>query len=234
MNRISPVCLGKAQTMEEAALSRRSIRSFLPDSVSSEMVSRILTIAGTAPSGSNTQPWQAYVLQDAALLRVVQALSSAYRSAQPRNPDYLHYAQPLPDKYLARRRSCGRGLYAHLGIPRDDVSGIHAYRITNYKFFDAPVALIFTVDRALERGSWVDYGMFLQTLMLAARSFGLHTCAEGSIAEYPDIIREQLGLSRDHLIVCGMALGYADPEALVNLYQPPRCDYSQFTVFLTD
>ena len=119
-----------------------------------------------------------------------------------------------------------------LGIGRGDHAKSKAYRATNYNFFGAPVGLIFTIDRRLERGSWLDYGMFLQTLMLAARARGLHTCAEAAIASYPDIVRRELNIPQDRIVICGMAMGYADPEAIINTFQPPRICVQDYAIFL--
>ena len=119
-----------------------------------------------------------------------------------------------------------------LGIGRGDHEKSKAYRATNYNFFGAPVGLIFTIDRKLEKGSWLDYGMFLQTIMLAARARGLHTCPEAAIASYPDIVRRELGISNDWVVICGMAMGYADSAALINTFQPPRIEVGEYAVFL--
>jgi len=223
-----------AVTLEEAAYTRRSVRAYLDTPVSRATIERILRTAATAPSGSNTQPWRVWVLRGPALARLAAALSVAYLEDQPLRPEYQHYAQPLPDLHLRRRRACGLGLYSLLGIGRGDTERLRAYRVRNYQFFGAPAALVFTMDRALSHGSWLDYGMFLQTAMLAARSLGLHTCAEGSIAAYPDIVRRELSIAESELVVCGMALGYHDPTAPINRYQPARCELDEFTTFVED
>ena len=132
---------------------------------------------------------------------------------------------------ISRKRKCGWGLYGTLGIGRGDHEKSRNYRAGNYNFFGAPVGLVLTIDRSLEVGSWFDYGMFAQTLMLAARARGLHTCAEASIASYPDIVRRELGITRDYVIMCGMAMGYAQEDAVVNTFQPERIAVEDYAAF---
>ncbi|MSQ50094.1 MAG: nitroreductase [Betaproteobacteria bacterium] len=223
-----------ASTVEEAAVSRRSVRAYSSEPVPRELIEQILRTAGTAPSGSNTQPWRVYVLRGQALARVSAALSAAFQADEPRRPDYEHYASPLPQPYLARRRACGVGLYSLLGIGRGDTAGTKAYRSHNFSFFGAPVGMVFTIHRSLSIGNWLDYGMFLQTTMLAARGLGLHTCPEGAIAVYPDIIRACLVIPQSELVVCGMALGFADRSAPINQFQPRRCELHEFASFIDD
>jgi nitroreductase len=217
----------------EAARTRRSIRAYKPDPVPVEAVREIVSIARHAPSGSNIQPWFVHVLTGATLNRVGAAIQHAFLADEPGHKrDYEYYTDPVEEPYLARRRQCGWGLYGTLGIGRGDRERSKAYRARNYDFFGAPVGLIFTIDRRLEIGSWLDYGMFLQTIMLAARARGLHTCAEAAIASYPDIVRRELGIGTDRIVICGMALGYADPDAHVNTFQPPRLELDEYAVFL--
>ena len=216
-----------------AARTRRSIRAYKPERVMPDTLREIIALGRHAPSGSNIQPWHVHVLTGATLRRVGTAMQRAFLTDEPGHQrDYDYYTDPIEEPYLARRRQCGWGLYGALGIGRGDHVKSKAYRATNYNFFGAPVGLIFTIDRRLERGSWLDYGMFLQTLMLAARARGLHTCAEAAIASYPDIVRRELNIARDRIVICGMAMGYADPEAIVNTFQPPRIDMQDYAVFL--
>ena len=216
-----------------AARTRRSIRAYKPDAVPAETVREIVALGRYAPSGSNIQPWRVHVMTGATLKRVGAAIQRAFLDDEPGHKrDYDYYTDPVFEPYLARRRQCGWGLYGLLGIGRGDREKSKAYRATNYNFFGAPVGLIFTIDRKLEKGSWLDYGMFLQTLMLAARARGLHTCPEAAIASYPDVVRRELGIAADWIVICGMALGYADPGALINTYQPPRIGVEEYAVFL--
>jgi len=217
----------------EAARTRRSIRAYRPDPVPAEVVREIVALGRHAPSGSNIQPWRVHVMTGATLQRVGAAIRQAYLNDEPgHRRDYDYYTDPVFEPYLARRRQCGWGLYSLLGIGRGDREKSKAYRARNYEFFGAPVGLVFTIDRKLEKGSWLDYGMFLQTLMLAARARGLHTCAEASIASYPDVVRHELGLGREWVVVCGMAMGYADDGAVVNTFQPERIALEDYAVFL--
>ena len=216
-----------------AARTRRSIRAYKSDSVPPDIVREIVALGRHAPSGSNIQPWRVHVLTGATLGRVGTAIQQAFLTNEPGHQrDYDYYTDPIEEPYLARRRQCGWGLYGTLGIGRGDHEKSRAYRARNSDFFGAPVGLIFTIGRELERGSWLDYGMFLQTLMLAARARGLHTCAEAAIASYPDVVRRELDIAADRIVICGMALGYADPDAVVNTFQPPRIDLEEYAVFL--
>lgn len=216
-----------------AARTRRSIRAYKPDAVPREVLREIVELGRHAPSGSNIQPWRVHVLTGSALARLGGAMQRAFLDDEPgHHRDYEYYTDPIVEPYLARRRQCGWGLYGTLGIGRGDHDKSRTYRATNYNFFGAPAGLVFTIDRKLEKGSWLDYGMFLQTLMLAARARGLHTCPEASIASYPDIVRRELGLSADWVVICGMAMGYADPQAVVNTFQPPRIAVDEYAVFM--
>ena len=217
----------------EAARTRRSIRAYRPDPAPAEVVREIVALGRHAPSGSNIQPWRVHVLTGATLRRVGSAIQQAFLDDEPGHKrDYDYYTDPVYEPYLARRRQCGWGLYSLLGIGRGDREKSKTYRATNYNFFGAPVGLIFTIDRRLEKGSWLDYGMFLQTIMLAARARGLHTCPEAAIASYPDIVRRELGIANEWVVICGMAMGYADPGAQINTFQPPRIEVDEYAVFL--
>jgi nitroreductase len=216
-----------------AARTRRSIRAYKPVVVPATVVREIVELGRHAPSGSNIQPWRVHVMTGATLKRVGMAIRGAFERDEPgHHRDYEYYTDPIYEPYLARRRQCGWGLYGLLGIGRGDREKSKAYRATNYNFFGAPVGLIFTIERRLEKGSWLDYGMFLQTIMLAARARGLHTCPEAAIASYPDIVRRELNIGSEWIVICGMAMGYADPDALVNTYQPPRIGVDDYAVFL--
>ena len=217
----------------EAARTRRSIRAYKADPVPAATLREIVSLARHAPSGSNIQPWRVHVLTGATLKRVGHAIQQAFLTGEAGHErDYDYYTDPIYEPYLARRRQCGWGLYSTLGIARGDREKSKAYRATNYTFFGAPAGLVFTIDRRLEKGSWLDYGMFLQTIMLAARARGLHTCAEAAIASYPDIVRRELDIAPDWVVICGMAMGYADADALVNTFQPPRIALDEYATFL--
>lgn len=216
----------------EAARTRRSIRAYTRDAVPIETVREIVALGRHAPSGSNIQPWRVHVLTGHTLERLGTSIQQAFLADEPGHErDYDYYTDPIEEPYLARRRQCGWGLYGTLEIARGEHAKSKAYRASNYNFFGAPVGLVFSIDRNLEIGSWLDYGMFLQTIMLGARARGLHTCPEASIASYPDIVRRELAITKDFVIICGMAMGYADPEAIVNTFQPPRIGLDDYAVF---
>lgn len=220
-----------ARDVFEAARTRRSIRAYKPDPVPNEILREIVALGRHAPSGSNIQPWRVHVLTGATLKRVGDALKHAFVTGEPQKRDYKYYSDPIEEPYLARRRACGWGLYETLGIARGEREKSKDYVASNYNFFGAPAGLVFSIDRNLELGSWLDYGMFVQTIMLAARARGVHTCPEASIANYPDLVRRELGIAADYFIVCGMAMGYAVPDAVINTFQPARIELDDYAVF---
>ena len=222
-----------AASMADAIRTRRSIRAFLPTPVPMAAVRDMLAIASCAPSGSNLQPWTVFVLTGATLAALGQAIQGAFLTDEPGHVrEYNYYPGEVPEPFQSRRRACGWGLYGTLGIARGETARMKAQRARNYDFFGAPLAMVFTIDSALETGSWMDYGGFLQSLMVAARLHGLHSCAQASIAEYPAIIRAHLPVPAGHKIVCGMALGYADAAAPVNGFRTTRAGVDEFTTFM--
>ncbi|MBT6095303.1 MAG: nitroreductase [Rhodospirillaceae bacterium] len=222
-----------AATVEDAITSRQSIRRFLDTPVPRELISRLLQVAGRAPSGSNIQPWRVYVLDGARKQALVDALLADHADGMPDYPrEYNYYPLEFPEPYLARRRACGWGLYGALGIERGENERMTAQHARNYAFFDAPVGMIFTIDDFLQPGSWLDYGMFLQSIMVAARGHGLHTCAQAAFATYHKTIREQLSVPDGQTIICGMSLGYADPDAPENAFTPEREPVEAYTTFV--
>ena len=229
---LSNILSKPAADVFDAARTRRSIRAYKPDVIPTQTLRDIVELGKHAPSGSNIQPWKVHVLTGATLKRVGNAIQQAFLTDEPGHVrDYNYYTDPIEEPYLARRRACGWGLYGTLGIGRGDHEKSKAYRASNYVFFGAPAGLVLTIDRTLEVGSWFDYGLFAQTLMLAARARGLHTCAEASIASYPDIVRRELGIGRDFTIMCGIAMGYAQYDAVVNSFQPARIALEDYATF---
>lgn len=229
---LSNILSKPAADVFDAARTRRSIRAYKPDVIPTQTLRDIVELGKHAPSGSNIQPWKVHVLTGATLKRVGNAIQQAFLTDEPGHVrDYNYYTDPIEEPYLARRRACGWGLYGTLGIGRGDHEKSKAYRASNYVFFGAPAGLVLTIDRTLEVGSWFDYGLFAQTLMLAARARGLHTCAEASIASYPDIVRRELGIGRDFTIMCGIAMGYAQDDAVVNSFQPARIALEDYATF---
>ncbi|MBS0288155.1 MAG: nitroreductase [Proteobacteria bacterium] len=209
---------------------RRSVRAFLDKPVPEEILHHILEAARFAPSGVNTQPWQVAVLGPNHREKISKAIIEARDNNVPENPDYQYYPTEWVEPYKSRRKACGLALYGALNIQIDEKEKRKVQWYKNYYFFYAPIALIFYLDAHLCKGSWMDMGMFIQNVMLAARGFGLETCPQAALAEYPDIIRTHLNLPKTKHIVCGMALGYADWAHPVNQYRTAREDISQIMV----
>jgi nitroreductase len=227
---------GPHGVVDAAITSRRSIRAFLPTPVARATVEEILQVAARAPSGTNTQPWRVYVLTGAARQRLVDAITATYDDPALRaqhTEEYAYYPTRWIEPYLGRRRKVGWDLYGLLGIGREDKARMHAQHGRNYRFFDAPVGLIFTIDRVMEQGSWLDYGMFLQNIMVAARARGLDTCPQAAFTQFHRVIREQLALPGNEMVVCGMSLGYADMSRIENSLQTEREPVSGFVRFMT-
>lgn len=222
--------------VDHAITSRRSMRRFLPTPVPREMIEDILRVASRAPSGSNVQPWKVHVLTGASRQGLVDRIMAAYNDPQQTGQHQAeagYYPPEWVSPYQDRRRQTGVGLYGVLGIGKDEKARMHAQQGRNYAFFDAPVGLVFTIDRILGRGSWMDYGMFLQSIMIAARARGLDTCPQAAFNHYHRVVGPYLGLDEQkEAVVLGMALGYADPQVLDNTYLTEREPISAFTRFL--
>ncbi len=223
------------EIVDAAITSRHSIRAFLPDPVAREDIERILAVAARAPSGTNTQPWRVYVLTGEAKARLSSAILAAHEDpelSRQHTEEYAYYPREWVAPYIDRRRKVGWDLYALLGLTREDKAGMSAQHGRNYRFFDAPVGFIFTIDRVLEQGSWLDYGMFLQSIMVAARGRGLDTCPQAAFTQYHRIIAEQLALPPGEMVVCGMALGFADPSKIENTLITAREPVSGFARYI--
>lgn len=219
---------------DSAITTRQSIRAFLPRPVPRETVTEILEVAARAPSGTNTQPWKVYVLageRRAELSRRVLAAFDDPAVAPTHKREYAYYPEKWVSPYVDRRRRIGWDMYGLLGIGKGDFEKTHAQHGRNYAFFDAPVGLMFTIDRILERGSWLDYGMFIQNVMIAARARGLDTCPQAAFLEFHAIIAETLGMPDNEMLVCGMSLGWADPDAIVNTLETAREPVDGFATF---
>ena len=220
--------------VDEAIVGRRSIRRFLPTPVPAEVVADILEVASRAPSGTNTQPWQVIVLAGEArerLSRAVLAVHDDPAAMAQATEEYAYYPRQWVSPYIDRRRKVGWDLYGLLGIGKTDKARMHAQHGRNYTFFDAPVGLIFTIDRVMERGSWLDYGMFLQNVMVAARARGLDTCPQAAFTPFHRTIAAELGIPDTRMVVCGMSLGHADPQAVENSLRTEREPVSGFADF---
>lgn len=224
-------------SVDAAIESRFSCRAFLRDKpVPRDVIEDILRVASRAPSGTNTQPWKVYVLQGASRDGLVDKVCAAHDAvyadpslAAQYREEYDYYPQKWISPYIDRRRENGWSLYGLLGIAKGDKDRMHAQHQRNFRLFDAPVGLMFTIDRIMGRGSLMDYGMFLQNIMLAARARGLHTCPQAAWNHYSSIVLPHIGAGESEMLVCGMALGHADTGDKVNTFSTPREPVASFT-----
>ena len=227
-------------SVDDAIASRFSCRAFLRDKpVARGVIEEMLAVASRAPSGTNTQPWKVYVLQGAARDALADKVCAAHDAiyadptvAEQYREEYDYYPTRWVAPYIDRRRENGWGLYGLLGIQKGEKDKMHAQHQRNFRFFDAPVGLMFTMDRILGRGSLMDYGMFLENIMVAARARGLHTCPQAAWNGFAKIILPHIGAGADEMMVCGMSLGYADLSAKVNGFHTPREPAACFTHWL--
>ena len=223
--------------VDAAITSRHSMRAYLDTPVPRETIEELLAVAARAPSGTNTQPWQVHVLTGAARERFCQRITAAYldpAEAAAHQEEYAYYPREWVSPYIDRRRKVGWDLYGLLGIAKTDKARMQSQHARNFAFFDAPVGLIFTIDRVMQQGSWLDYGMFLQNIMVAARARGLHTCPQAAFTQFHRLIAEALSLRPEQQVVCGMSLGYANPAAVENSLVTERTPVAEFTRFLED
>ena len=221
--------------VDAAITTRRSLRAFLPTPVPRATIEDILGVAARAPSGTNTQPWKVYVLTGAAKDKLSREIAGAYDDPAERAShveEYAYYPTEWRSPFIDRRRKVGWDLYTLLGIAKTDKARMHAQHRRNYEFFGAPVGLIFTIDRVMRQGSWLDYGMFLQNVMVAARARGLDTCPQAAFTQFHRIISAHIGAAENEQVVCGMSLGHADPAAVENTLVTEREPVSGFTRFL--
>jgi len=215
-----------------AIRSRRAIRAFLPDPIPRETITRILDVAARAPSGSNIQPWQVIVVTGAPLRRLGEELHGLSLAGEKGKAEYAYYPRQWREPYLARRRKVGWALYDSLGIARGQSERMAAQHARNFRFFDAPVGMFFTLDRDMEYGSWLDLGMFVQNVMIAARGLGLDTCPQAAFCPYHAIISDRLSIPADRQLIMGMALGRADPNTPENRFETEREPAESFARFI--
>jgi nitroreductase len=220
--------------VDEAITSRRSIRAYLPEPVPQETLEAILGVASRAPSGTNTQPWKVHVFSGAAKDALCDEILAAYNDpeqAAAHTEEYDYYPRQWVSPYVDRRRKVGWDLYGLLGITKGDRERMQAQQGRNFAFFGAPVGLIFSIDRVMGQGSWLDYGMFIQNVMVAARARGLDTCPQAAFTQYHRIVERHCGLAEGEMVVCGMSLGRADPDAVENALWTDREPVAAFTRF---
>lgn len=228
--------MDQAASVDQAIVSRRSVRAFLPAPVSRQTVEEILRVSSRAPSGSNIQPWKVRVLAGAAREALCQVMLAymAGRNEDQIEREFFYYPRAWREPYVSRRRKIGWDLYGLLGITKGDKAGMARQHARNYCFFDAPVGMVFTMDEDMEIGGWLDLGMFLENIMVAARARGLDTCPQAAIASPHQVIRAHLGIPEREVVICGMALGYADDTAVENNLVTERVPvegYAQFYGF---
>jgi nitroreductase len=218
--------------VEDAIISRRSIRAFKPDPVPEPLMRRILEAARWAPSGSNIQPWKIHVLNGDSRQKYTDALIAAEERGDDSGMEYNYYAPVWEEPFLGRRRACGFGLYGAMGVTRGDREGRRQAFLSNYKFFGAGTGMLFWIRSTLEHGSWLDYGTFIQSLSVAARGWELSTIAQGALGEYPHVAHEMFSISEDYTLIGGMSIGWPEEEAPANLFQPERLEVDEFTTWL--
>jgi nitroreductase len=220
--------------VDQVIQSRYSCRAFLPTPVPRSVIEEILSIAARAPSGTNIQPWKTWVLTGESKARLSERIIAAFddpEEAATHAECYPYYPRQWVSPYIERRRKIGLDLYQLLGIQKGDAERMHRQHARNFQFFDAPVGLMFTVDTIMEQGSWLDYGMFVQNVMLAAKARGLDTCPQAAFVQFHRIIREELGLADNETFVCGMALGFANPDAPENALKTERAPLAEWVRF---
>ena len=217
----------------EALQQRKSTRAFLDREVEKEKIDTILTAAASAPSGANIQPWQVAVVSGTTKKKLQSQIENEFRAGKRGKADYQYYPKKWNNPYKLRRIHCGKQMYTTLEIDRSDKERKLDQWAANYRSFDAPVMLLFFMDGSLETGSYLDYGMFLQSVMLGAMDQGLGTCTQASLADYPEMIKTALGYPQDCILICGMALGYEDKDAPINSYRTPREELETFTRYFT-
>jgi nitroreductase len=219
-------------TVEDAIAGRHSVRAYLDKPVPREVLETVLRIAGRAPSGTNVQPWNVWVLSPARKAALTTELMALHDAGAAPDREYPYYPEKWREPYLARRRACGFGLYATLGIPRGDQARMHAQHAQNWHFFGAPSALMFSVDSDLEKGSWLDCGMFIQSVMIAARGEGLATCPQAAFAYQAPTVKRIVGIPATQTLICGMAIGYEDTTAVVNSFITVREPLETFVTWV--
>jgi nitroreductase len=222
-----------AAAVDDAITTRQSVRAFLPTPVERATVEQLLTLAARSASGSNIQPWRVRVIAGDVKDRLTRAIFEAVErdGFEPYQREWNYYPVNWREPFLARRRKIGWGMYSLLGVGKGDFEGTQRARMRNYEFFGAPVGMIFTLDEDLEIGSWLDLGIYLGTLMVAARGHGLHTCPQAAFADFHRIIRPLLNIPEKEVIICGMALGHIDPDAPINRLVTERAPLGDFASF---
>jgi len=211
--------------------SRRSIRGYLDTPVARDAIEHILRAARHAPSGANLQPGGFHVLTGTPFDALKSTLADARNNGHPEVSEYSYFPNPMPANLKARQRAAGFALYEALGVTRRDIAGRKAQFEQNYRFFDAPVGIVVTIHRDMGKGCFMDLGMALMALFLAVEDAGLAASGIGALANHGDVVHATLGLPDDEMVVCGIALGHADPDAAVNAVRTTRAALAEFATF---
>lgn len=219
--------------VDEAIASRKSVRAFLPTPVDRATVMELLELASRSPSGSNIQPWKVRVVAGEVKTGLTQAILDAIAQdgIEKFQREWNYYPVRWREPFVGRRRKIGWDMYGLLGVGKGDHEGTHQARLRNYEFFGAPIGMIFTLGEDLEIGSWLDFGIFIGTIMIAARARGLHTCPQAAFADFHAVIRSQLEIPANEMVICGMAVGRIDAGAPVNMLETERAPVADFTTF---
>ena len=215
--------------------ARRSIRAFLPKPVAKQDLLDLLEVSGRAPSGTNTQPWQVYIVtgdKKKAISDEIIAIFNDPEALKEHTEEYNYYPSTWIDPYISRRRKVGFDLYGLLGLGKGDKEKMQAQTARNYTFFDAPVGVFFVIDRVMQQGSWLDYGMFIQNVMLTAKARGLDTCPQAAFTQFHRVIAKHLDLKPEQQLVCGMSLGYADTTKIENTLVTERVSAESYAHFI--
>lgn len=210
---------------------RKSVRAFLDIEVEKEKISTILEAAKLAPSGVNMQPFHVCVVSGNKKKSIQQKTLEAFDTNTKESMDYQYYPLQWQEPYKSRRKEMGLLMYKTLKIAKEDKEKQLLQWRENYKAFGAPTVLYFFIDSSLEKGSYLDYGMFLQSIMLVATELGLGTCPMASLAEFPAIVKHELNIDENKLLLCGIALGYEDKNANINSFRTSRVTLKEFATF---
>ncbi len=226
--------LETTKIVDEVMLARRSVRGFLPTPVPRTIIEDILKVSAKAPSGSNIQPWKVYVVTGKRKEQITEAVLDVFNDPEKNvlhRPEYIYYPKNWTEPFLARRRKVGYDLYALAGIARGEHQKMHQFHGKNYEFFGAPVALMLTIPRVMEQGSWLDYGMFVQNVLLAATARGLASCPQAAFISYHQIVTDILEIPADEQFVMAISLGYEDTAETVNQLVTERAEVKDFVKF---
>ena len=221
--------------VSDAVNTRKSVRAFLNKPLPEGVLREVLELAARAPSGGNLQPWRLYVVTGPRLEAFRQRMQQRVQEAPEGEPtEYNIYPSKLGEPYRTSRFQIGEQMYATIGVAREDKAGRRRQFERNYDFFGAPAALFCYADRCMGPPQWSDLGMYLQTVMLLLRERGLDSCAQECWAVYHESVAALVNPPPEWMLFCGMAIGYADPDAPINRLISERMPLEQFTSFVDE